>query len=140
MTRSQAITAVLLGGLMILVASTHPAVAEKGGEGKKPAAVVKMTNDLEFVPKKVTIRVGDTIEWKNPSKLVHTVTADPDKARDKSDVKLPEGAKPFNSGRIQPGGTYRHTFTVPGQYKYFCIPHERAGMIAEVEVKPATSK
>ncbi|MEX0701851.1 MAG: plastocyanin/azurin family copper-binding protein [Planctomycetales bacterium] len=103
----------------------------------KAAAVVEMTNDAKFVPAKVKIKVGETVEWKNRSKAMHTVTADPDKAKDKSNVMLPEGAAPFDSGKIRPGGAFSHTFTVAGNYKYFCIPHEAKGMIGEVEVVAA---
>ncbi len=53
------------------------------------------------------------------------------------DVALPVGAKPFNSGNLKPGQAYRHTFTVPGRYRYFCVPHEGAGMIGEVVVRGA---
>lgn len=103
----------------------------------EPAAVVAMTNQLTYTPKKVTVKVGDTVEWRNSSLLVHTVTADPEVAAMQKDVALPKGAEPFDSGNIDPEGTFRHTFEVPGTYRYFCIPHEGAGMVGEVVVKAA---
>ncbi len=106
-------------------------------DGNSSVVVVKMTNKLRFVPGTVTIRAGQTIKWTNPSSVGHTVTADPSKAARQKDVHLPKGAEPFNSGIIKPGQTYEHAFTVPGHYKYFCIPHEFAGMIANVIVKPS---
>ncbi len=102
----------------------------------KPAAVVRMSDTLKFTPKSVRIRVGDSIEWRNSSLLVHTVTADPDLAALPSSAHLPAGAKPFNSGNLEPGGVFRHRFVKPGTYKYFCIPHEAAGMNGEVVVLP----
>jgi len=101
-----------------------------------PAARVTMTNDLGFAPPRITIKAGQTVEWRNDSFLVHTVTADPKLAADQKDVALPAGAKVFNSGSVQPKATFRHTFTVAGTYRYFCIPHEAAGMVGEVIVKP----
>jgi plastocyanin len=101
----------------------------------QPAAVVDMTDSLKFEPRTVEIKQGSTVLWKNASNLVHTVTADPELANNKSNVQLPQGAETFHSGDIAPGEEYRHTFNVPGRYRYFCVPHEAAGMIGEVIVK-----
>ncbi len=62
------------------------------------------------------------------------MTTDPEKAQNKSDVLLPEGAKPFDSGFMPPGGTFTPTFTVPGKYVYVCMPHEKDNMIGEIDV------
>lgn len=99
-----------------------------------PATVIKLTDELKFTPSKVTVKAGDTVQWKNVSVLVHTVTDDAKLAAKTADYALPKGAKPFNSGNIAPKGNYEHTFTVPGTYKYYCIPHEATGMVAEVAV------
>ncbi len=98
-------------------------------------AVVEMTGELNFQPSSLTIQVGDTVEWRNVSELPHTVTADPQKAADPSHVALPEGAEAFDSGFIQAGDSYSRTFDVPGEYRYFCIPHEGAGMVATLTVE-----
>ena len=102
----------------------------------EPAAIVKMTDHMQFSPAIVTIRAGATVAWKNVSKLVHTVTDVPNRAVKPADASLPADAKAFNSGYIAPGRSYRHTFTVPGSYHYFCIPHEADGMVGEVKVLP----
>lgn len=96
--------------------------------GSAAAATVYATNELQFVPRRVIIRQGQTVEWKNASPYVHTVTADPTRATLSTSVELPAGAAPFSSPRLQPGDTYRHAFPVPGTYKYFCVPHEPAKM------------
>lgn len=105
-------------------------------------AVINLTNLLTFEPQVLTVRAGQTVEWRNGSLLVHTVTADPALAANRKDVALPPGAKPFNSGNLKPGAVFRHTFRVPGRYRYFCIPHEGAGMIGNVVVTgpPVTGK
>ena len=33
-----------------------------------------------------------------------------------------------------PGKSFKVTFTVPGEYAYFCIPHETVGMVAKLTV------
>lgn len=99
-------------------------------------AVVGMTTSLDFTPEDLTIVAGQTVEWRNTSIIDHTVTADPSLAKNPANVALPQGAEPSNSGDIDPGGVYRRTFTVPGTYRYFCIPHERQGMVATLRVTP----
>ncbi|WP_162622742.1 plastocyanin/azurin family copper-binding protein [Salinisphaera orenii] len=37
---------------------------------------------------------------------------------------------------MAPGADYAHRFTEPGTYRYFCIPHEAAGTVGTVVVKP----
>ena len=101
------------------------------------AASVHMTDLLQFEPKVVTIKAGQTVEWTNSSFLVHTVTMDPALAAYKKNVLMPAGAEPFDSDRLFPDASYRHTFTIPGTYRYFCKPHESTGMIGEIVVEPA---
>jgi plastocyanin len=100
-----------------------------------PALVIKMTDKPPmYEPTKATVKVGDTVEWVNDAKTLHSVTADPDSAQKPGDVVLPPGAKPFDSGFMKPGDTFDYTFTVAGTYKYLCLPHEKDGMIGYVTV------
>src|SRR6516225_2488374 len=102
-----------------------------------PATViVRMTDGLRFKPTRVVVHAGDTVEWQNKSSLPHTVTADARRAAEGKEVILPPGAEPFDSGEIAAGGSYRHTFSVPGTYKYICVPHAAFGMAGEVVVQP----
>jgi plastocyanin len=87
-----------------------------------------------FVPAHMEVNVGDTVEFINTTKGVHTVTADPDKVFDRANVRLPSGVAPFNSGGIKPGAKFTRVFDVAGQYGYVCLPHERMGMLGEIEV------
>ena len=98
------------------------------------ATVIVLNNKLKFVPAEVTIKAGQTVQWKNASDLVHTVTDDPELVARTRDQKLPDSAKSFNSGNLKPKATFEHTFTAPGTYMYFCIPHEGAGMVAQITV------
>jgi plastocyanin len=101
------------------------------------AQVVEMTSTLSFYPSELHIRAGDAVEWRNRSLFTHTVTDDPAKASNPEDSALPPGAEPF-SAQVAPGEVYRHTFTVPGTYRYFCEPHEGLDMLGRVVVEPAT--
>lgn len=110
----------------------------EAGEGRQAAATVEMTNELAFTPDSVVIRAGQSVEFRNSSALVHTVTGDPSKATLDASVRLPDGAEPFDSGRLEPGEDYTRTFETPGRYRYFCVPHEGARMRGTVVVKPAS--
>ena len=100
-----------------------------------PAAVVKMTDKPPmYKPLKVSIKVGQTVEWVNNAETLHSVTTDPDSAQKPTDVSSPPGAQPFDSGFMKPGMTFDYTFTVAGTYKYLCLPHEKDGMIGYVMV------
>ena len=87
-----------------------------------------------YMPAKLTVPVGTTVEWQNNAKTLHDVTTDADSVQKPADVKLPPGAKSFDSGFMQPGASFDYTFTVPGHYVYTCIPHEKDGMVGEIDV------
>lgn len=89
---------------------------------------------MQFSPNPITIHVGETVVWSNPSTEVHNVVDDPTQVSNKSEVQLPRGARPFNSGYIKPGQSYSHTFTVPGVYRYACNLHEDQGMFGKIIV------
>ena len=116
-----------LGIVLALASLSAPALAA--------GTTVKITDQEMFAPKTVTIHAGDTVEWVNSSGAVHTVTDDPALAATAKDSALPAGAAAFNSGFLKSGQTYRHQFTVPGQYRYFCILHESSGMVGTVVVQ-----
>ena len=96
-----------------------------------------------YLPDTVEVSVGETLVWGNNGSRKHTVTA--------YESGLPEGAAFFASGgydstdaarenwksgggNIAPGKTYEHTFETAGEHRYFCIPHERDGMVGVVVV------
>jgi plastocyanin len=124
------IFATLIFCTAVYVEATIPAAPQESD-----AVVVKMTPERKFIPEKITIKVGQTVEWVNDDKaMTHEVTTDPDIASDPSNVSIPEGAQPFDSHLIPTGKSFRHQFTVPGPYRYACPPHENEGMLGEVTV------
>ena len=66
---------------------------------------------ISFDPEEVTVEAGTTIEWTNSDDLPHTVTKDGGPGGD------------FDSGDIEPGGTYELTADVPGTVDYVCTIH-----------------
>jgi plastocyanin len=112
------------------------AVAIPAFAASAPAVVIKMSDKPpKFLPDKVTIKPGQTVEWINNAKTLHSVDGDPSMALKPSDVSLPSGAKPFDSGFLKPGMSWDYTFKAPGTYKYTCVPHEKDGMNGEVVVR-----
>jgi plastocyanin len=98
--------------------------------------IVDMTTTLGFSPQTVTVRAGEAVLWRNQSLFAHTVTFDPAKADERSDVALPIGVEPFGSGDIPQGETYARKFTVPGTYRYICQHHQDANMEGTIIVMP----
>jgi plastocyanin len=100
------------------------------------SVVIKMGDEPPmYEPAKLTIKAGETVEWLNNGGVVHSVTAVPGDASNAKDVALPGGAATFDSGFMPPGSKFDYTFTVPGTYRYFCVPHEALGMVGTVVVK-----
>jgi plastocyanin len=124
------ISATLIAFSAVYVEATMPAASQESD-----VVVVKMTEEHKFVPEKITIKVGQTVEWVNDDKAMpHEVTTDPNIASDPNNVSIPEGAARFDSHLITSGRSFRHQFTVPGLYRYACPPHENDGMLGEVTV------
>ncbi|HTJ09678.1 MAG TPA: plastocyanin/azurin family copper-binding protein [Candidatus Binataceae bacterium] len=116
--------------VLILVAGAVPSIAAA------KTVEIKMTDTPpKFMPMSVTIQKGDTVEWINNAQSLHSVTTNPAVAQDPKDVSAPKDAKPFDSGFMPPGAKWSYTFTVPGTYKYLCLPHEKDKMTGIVVVK-----
>jgi plastocyanin len=109
---------------------------EQGAQADEPQeeVTVSMTDNLTFEPREIVVKVGGEVTWVNDSDMDHTSTANQKKAADKANVRLPDGADQWNSGFIKPGKSLTMTFDVPGEYHYFCIPHEKVGMLGVIEV------
>jgi plastocyanin len=66
---------------------------------------------MKFVPDSVTIAKGDTVEWDNKMTFAHTAT---------SDTK-----GQFDSGHINGGKSWSHTFQASGTFPYHCEIHKQ---------------
>ena len=79
------------------------------------ASVPGCENTYEcYFPYRETINVGETVMWFNQDSEWHTVTSG-------TPEDGPNGL--FDSGKIENGQTFEHTFTQPGIYPYFDIAH-----------------
>jgi plastocyanin len=87
-----------------------------------------------FDPIGVRVPPGTTIEWQNEDAgNAHTSTAfHPQNAN--HPLRIPVGAKPWNSDYLLPSEMFAVTLTLSGVYDYFCIPHEKAGMVGRIVV------
>jgi len=66
--------------------------------------------DFAFTPKTITVPVGTTVRWTNNGSAPHTVTST-------------SSPKAFDSGTLNSGDTFQHTFTTAGQFPYRCNIH-----------------
>jgi plastocyanin len=129
MTRREALAAM---AVTAVAACTSDRPTGENGDGD---VEVEMTNALTFVPATRNISVGDTVTFRNTSTgIAHTATCDPAKAANASNVSLPQGAAAWDTGTIGAGGTRNITFTVAGQYRYVCLPHEASNMFGTINV------
>lgn len=133
------VVASLLGGALTSLAGC-------GGGGGTPQGAdydVGMASSA-FIPAEIEVTVGETVTWRNTNSRAHTVTA--------YEARIPDGADYFASGGFESetaarrgyldsldgslysGDTFEHTFEIPGEYGYFCVPHERGGMVGRVTV------
>jgi plastocyanin len=62
--------------------------------------------DYSFNPQAVYVSAGDTVNWTNEAGTPQTTTSDPMQAES------------WDSGSLNPGQSFVHTFTIPGTYTY----------------------
>ena len=87
-----------------------------GGGGNTGGASGPGTNEvwiqgMAFTPSTITVAAGTTITWTNKMTISHTVTSDTG------------DSVPFDSGTINPNGTFSMTFSAAGTYPYHCSIH-----------------
>jgi plastocyanin len=83
-------------------AATTPAAAASG------TVAVSMKN-IQFAPKSVTAKVGQTVKWTNDDSVDHNVTA--------------TSGETFKSSTFGQGATYSHKLTKAGTISYVCTIH-----------------
>jgi plastocyanin len=81
-------------------------------------------NCLCFMPSMVTIHPGDTVQWSWSSSGHSSSSGTPG---------APNGI--WDSGILNLGATFSHTFNTPGSFPYYCTPHGQCcGMTGVVNV------
>jgi plastocyanin len=99
---------------------------------------------VAFTPETITVPAGTTVVWRNTSSRGHTVTAYEGSVPDgaeffatggyESEAAAREACESEGNGIVGTSGTFEHTFEIPGDYPYVCLPHETGGMIGTIEV------
>jgi plastocyanin len=75
-----------------------------------PSSTDKVSiENFSFSPATITVKKGTTVTWTNNDTTAHTVTADSGNA--------------FDSGTMEQGKTFSHTFDSAGTFKYHCTLH-----------------
>jgi|SRR6185437_14989581 len=64
--------------------------------------------NMQFIPQKLTVRVGDRVQWVNKDLVPHTATAD---------------VKAFDSRSIAPNASWNFVAHHAGEYGYACTFH-----------------
>ncbi|HEV8264036.1 MAG TPA: cupredoxin family copper-binding protein [Gemmatimonadales bacterium] len=80
----------------------------RAAAGTARSGTAQEMRQMAFVPQRLEVSAGATVEWTNRDQLAHTITAD-------------DGT--WDSGLIDPGKTWRRTFDQPGTYTFHCTPH-----------------
>lgn len=93
--------------------AASPSASPEGSPQATPlasliASVSVAMVDIAFNPPQLEISVGTTVTWTNQDPVPHSATAT-------------EGA--FDSGILDEGGTFAHTFDAPGTFEYICVVH-----------------
>ena len=71
--------------------------------------------DFEFDPQIIRVDTGTEVTWTNEGDASHTVVNQETEQYQEGDL--------FNSGMIESGQDYSHTFEEAGEYPYYCDLH-----------------
>src|SRR5262245_32019020 len=104
-------------GMLVLLTALIAGAGILGACERKPAGaqsnvVTVEIRDYKFVPETLTVHQGDTVEWKNDDKVLHTATAE-------GQTQKPA----FDSGSIATGATWRYVAGTNGKFNYSCTFH-----------------
>lgn len=122
----------LAGGGLVLAALVAP--------GGRAAGVIEVRmsgtangSRVWYRPRGLLVEPGQIVRWINDDAgNSHTSTAY-HPANHKA-LRIPRGAKPWDSGFLLPKESFELRFEIPGVYDYFCLPHEAAGMVGRIIV------
>ena len=85
-----------------------------------------------FDPIGLRVEPGTTVRWNCRANGLSAVAFHPD--HDNHELRIPEGARPFDSGVLWRGDTLEWTFEVEGTYDYYSRNQEVIGMVGRIVV------
>ena len=109
MRRRLAVAAVLAAVVLLCA----PVWAHAEEPAPDDATVEVRIGDNFYKPKRITIRAGTTVTWRNRGGNEHNV--------------LPDRGKRFGIDELDPDATYSYRFDKPGRYGYYCSFHGAPG-------------
>ena len=110
------------------------------GESSSSNSTLVMIGNYAYNPAQITITAGTTVTWINQDPVGHTVTEgtpEAPKAPSSRVFDSSHGTEGASVITIPPGQSWSFTFTTPGEYDYYCIPHPY--MRGHVTVLPSSS-
>jgi plastocyanin len=115
------LTVLTLGAL---ACSTGEAALDPDNLPGAGVVVEVSAGDNVFAPETTDVRAGTEVVWTNNGRNVHDI-----EPAEGSDWGVGQDA--FGRGEV-----YRHVFTEPGEYAYYCTLHgtARAGMVGKIVV------
>ena len=66
-----------------------------------------------YIPSYHTVKIGETVSWKNQDSAFHSVTS--------GNYENPDGL--FDSGHLDPDEVFSYKFEESGMYHYYCTLH-----------------
>jgi plastocyanin len=93
--------------LVLLATLTLASITGDRRLAEAQSASVAMVDNV-FQPASIAVPAGTTVTWVNRGQIIHTATSN---------------TAVFDSGVVNPGGSYSFRFTTAGTYAYTCIVH-----------------
>ena len=131
MISSRKITYIVIGAMAAFVMFSVVSVDPKPVH--TPSAVISIAEGsflqgceaegICYIPQDLTVRKGATVTWNNDDTELHTVT---------SGASSETAALEFDSGIMEVGGSFEHTFESAGTYEYHCTIHPWAKAVVVV--------
>jgi len=78
-------------------------------QAKGPQTQTVVIREIKFQPAVLTVKVGDTVEWRNDDIVPHAATS--------------TKPKRFDSGILPVGSSWEYVVTIRGTYFYTCTLH-----------------
>jgi plastocyanin len=85
-----------------------------------------------YDPLGLYVAPGETVQWIARREGFSVTSYHPD--NDNHELRIPEGAKPFDTGIMSVGATLEYRFDVEGTYDYYSRRHEVIGMVGRIVV------
>ena len=114
-SRMRSVASTLVGTAVLLLVSCS--LGTQGPAGgfvlaavpKGPQAHTVAIREVKFQPTVLTVKVGDTVEWRNDDIVPHTATS--------------TEPRKFDSGILPVGSSWKYVVTKRGTYFYACTLH-----------------